>query len=235
MELFHVLSRGVDKRDIFLDDKDRFRFVHDLFEFNSENQINSTFYQFQKSQQYNDLASRWDGKIREKRKTIVYIHAFCIMNNHYHLLISPKIKDGIVRFMRKLNMGYAKYFNIKYNRKGSLFESRYKSILVKNESHFIHLPYYIHLNPLDLVTPEWRFREMNNNNIKKAIDFLKTYRWSSYLDYIGIKNFPSVIFKDFILECLCSDRKYEEQILEWLKNMDLSGIGNATLDDLASR
>lgn len=100
------------------------------------------------------------------------------MPNHYHLLLRPKFDDSLTKFMKKLNIGYAKYFNEKYKRSGALFEGRYKSVLVVDKSHFIHLPYYIHLNPLDLKFPEWRNREIKN--YKEAMKFLENYRWSSF-------------------------------------------------------
>ena len=84
------------------------------------------------------------------------------MSNHYHLLLTPAVENGIALFMKKINGGYVKYFNEKYERKGTLFEGKYKRIIIKNEAHFIHLPYYIHLNPLDLAAPEWRERKIKN-------------------------------------------------------------------------
>ncbi|MDO8555059.1 MAG: transposase [bacterium] len=227
MELFHTLSRGVDKRDIFLDDQDRFRFVHDLFEFNDQNWVNTTSKIFNSQ---NDIASRSDVEKRRKRKLLVDIHIFCIMSNHYHLLLSPKIAGGVSKFMKKLNMGYAKYFNNKYKRRGTLFESRYKSVPVKKHSHFVHLPYYIHFNPLDFVSPEWRVRRINN--FTKAIEFLESYRWSSYLDYIGIKNFPSVTFRKFILECTGGSSEYKKHSTKWLKDLDFNEFKKTLLEDI---
>jgi len=216
-EIYHVLNRGVDKRKIFLDDQDYFRFIHDLFEFNDENRVNTTFYRFHKS---NDIASRKIEK-REKRprKLLVDIHAFTLMPNHYHILLSPRKERGISRFMKKLNMGYAKYFNQKYERKGALFEGRYKFIIVKDDSHFIHLPYYIHLNPLDLLSTEWRQREIKSYG--KSINFLEKYRWSSHLDYLGKKNFPSVINKKLLLDFFEGEDEYKKSIYGWLKNLDV--------------
>jgi putative transposase len=222
-QIFHTLNRGVDKRKIFLDDQDYFRFIHDLFEFNDENRVNTTFYHFKRC---NDIASR---KIeRKKRKLLVEIHTFCLMPNHYHLLISPKIENGVSKFMKKLNMGYAKYFNQKYERKGALFEGRYKSIIVTDEAHFVHLPYYIHLNPLDLKFPEWRNGMIKNH--KGALEFLENYRWSSYLDYIGKKNFPSVTYREFLSECLGSPKQYEKNTIEWLRGADFETIKDLTLE-----
>jgi len=223
MNLSHVLNRGVDKRKIFMDDQDRFRFVHDLFEFNDQEWVNTTFYRFSKS---NDIASR--NIKRRPRKLLVDIHAFCLMPNHYHLLVSPKVENGITKFMKKIDMGYAKYFNQKYDRRGALFEGRYKSVLIKTESHFIHLPYYIHLNPLDLVHREWRDRKLTD--YKEALKFLNSYRWSSHLDYIGYKNFPSVTQRGFLAKFLDGADGYAASINEWLKDLDLTGVEGVRLE-----
>lgn len=226
MDIYHVLSRGVDKRKIFLDDKNYFRFIHNLFEFNNSGQVSSSFRRG--FTQCHDIASRDIGRERRvKRKLLVDIHAFCLMPNHYHLILSSKIEDGIPRFMKKLNMGYAKYFNIKNERKGALFESRYKSILIESESHFMYLPHYIHLNPLDLHMPEWRDGKLGS--VKGAMDFLENYRWSSFSDYTGQKNFPSVTNRDFLLEVFGGTNQYRNRVLEFLKDMKLEEISASGL------
>ena len=106
MEISHVLSRGVDKRKIFLDDRDYFRFIHDLFEFNDKKPVNNLTYFFSRQQQSKDIASPYieNERFSRKRDLIVAIHAFCLMPNHFHLLLSPKIKNGIPKFMKKLNI-----------------------------------------------------------------------------------------------------------------------------------
>jgi len=223
--IYHVLSRGVDKRKIFLDDQDRFRFIHDLFEFNNQERVNTTFYEFNK---YNDIASRKIKIKRRERKLLVNIHAFTLMSNHYHILLSPKIDGGIAKFMKKLNMGYAKYFDEKYDRKGALFEGRYKRVLVTSDAHLTHLPFYIHLNPLDLFSPEWRDRKLKN--YKESIAFLNRYRWSSHMDYCGIRNFPSVTNRSFLLEIFGKEKGYKESLEKWLGNLDLESLEGATLE-----
>ncbi len=225
MDLYHVLNRGVDKRKIFLDEREHLRFIHDLYEFNDKNWVINNFRTFG---QLNDLASPTEHAGKKKRQLLVNIHAFCLMPNHYHLLLSPRVKDGIPRFMRKLNMGYAKYFNLKHKRSGALFEGRYKSILVKDESHFIHLPYYIHLNPLDLIMPEWRNRTIHN--FQKAVDFLENYRWSSFLDYTGRKNFPSVTYRNLILSSTGGSKQYYKETLDWIREMDWENLRSVTLE-----
>lgn len=223
MEIIHTLNRGVDKRIIFLDDQDRFRFIHDLFEFNDEEWVNTSFYRFSRS---NDIACR--NIERRKRKLLVDIHTFCLMPNHYHLLLTPRIESGITKFMKKVNMGYAKYFNEKYQRSGALFEGRYKKVLVENQAHFTHLPFYIHFNPLDLFMPEWRDGKIKNH--EKAIQFLESYRWSSHLDYLGKKNFPSVTNRELLMDFFAGPEEYRKRVKEWLRDIDLEVISGLTLE-----
>jgi putative transposase len=150
------------------------------------------------------------------------------MDNHYHLMLSPKIEDGVPRFMKKLNMGYAKYFNERYQRNGALFQGKYKSILINNHSHFVHLPYYIHLNPLDYYLPEWREKRLKS--LSQAIKFLENYRWSSHLNYLDKNNFSSVINKNFLSEIFGSNKKYQETIRQFLQNMFLNTIKDIILE-----
>ena len=150
------------------------------------------------------------------------------MPNHYHLLLSPIVEDGIPKFMKKINMGYAKYFNEKNKRTGALFQGKYKSIHVSDDSHFLYIPYYIHLNPLDLILPEWRTGGIKNT--RKAIDYLKKYRWSSHLDYLGIKNFPSLTHRNLLQDSLGNKKEYEKSLIEMLKSTEIKELGEATLE-----
>ena len=122
MELFHVLNRGVEKRNLFLDDRDRFRFVHDLYEFNDS----APAPEFTR---YRDFVNPDIYNVRQ-RKRIVDVHGWCIMGNHYHLLLSELVEGGLSLFLRKLNVGYANYFNERYKRSGTLFQGRTKKILI---------------------------------------------------------------------------------------------------------
>jgi putative transposase len=223
-EIYHVLSRGVDKRKIFMDDKDYFRFIHDMFEFNDEAPADTASYYFYKQ---SSVIAR--PKIERKpRKLLVKILAFCLMPNHYHLLLSAAAKDRVSKFMKKLNMGYSRYFNGRHARIGTLFEGRFKSVLVENQAHFVHLPYYIHLNPLDLAAPEWRRRKLDN--YKKAIEFLDSYRWSSHLDYCGKSNFPSVTQRDFLLEIFGGEKGYQKAIKDWLRGLEIEKVRDIILE-----
>lgn len=214
MELYHVLNRGVEKRVVFLDDRDRLRFLHDLFVFNDQNPV-----------LHYKLLDRH--KENKKRKLLVHIHSFCLMPNHYHILLSPAIENGIPLFMKKLSMGYAKYFNERYKRSGTLWQGKYKRIRLQEDRHFLYILYYIHLNALDLSYPTWR-----TGNIRvpqKALDYLKTYRWSSHIDYTGVKNFPSITERGLFSEIIGSQKQYEKEITRIITNPEL-GEQEVTLE-----
>ena len=223
-EIFHILNRGVDQRNIFLDDEDYYRFIHNLFEFNDTSPALNLGYFLSRNQSI-DFRNQYDKK---PRKLIVEMLAFCLMPNHFHLLVRQKGEGGITKFMRKLGVGYANYFNQKYERTGALFQGKYKAVLVNQESHFIHLPYYIHLNPLGLIMPKWRLGEIKN--YRKAIEFLKTYRWSSHLDYINKKNFPSITQREFLLRTFGGSKNYMKMIKKWLKEMSLTTMRELSLE-----
>ncbi len=195
-ELFHVLNRGVEKRAVVLDDKDRLRFLHDLYAFNDE-----------KLAQNYILPGRHAEKSRER---LVSIHAFCLMENHYHLILSERTEHGISRFLQKFNMGYAKYFNEKYDRSGVLWQGPSKKIPLQRDAHFMYIPYYVHLNPLDHKFPAWRSGGVRDPD--RALKYLLEYRWSSHLDYCGVRNFPSIIDTALLTDMVGSRRRYENEI-----------------------
>lgn len=202
MNIYHVLNRGVEKRDIVLNDDDRMRFVRSLYIFNDSNNAPNSVSQPKKWQNTNN------------RKCLVHIHAWCLMNNHYHLLLSAVDDDltNISAFMKKLNMGYAKFFNEKYKRSGYLWQGKYKKILISNEPQFEYIPYYLHLNPLDYSHNNWRSGSVEENKIDEVKNQLKNYRWSSYLDYNDIKNFPSLIYPKLLTKVLSETEFQDRQI-----------------------
>lgn len=175
-EYYHLYSRGTDKRDIFLDDGDPRRFQVLLFLSNSAERIhlsNMTSYRGRTLMNvFGDNVSSND---------LVDIGAYCLMPNHFHLLVREKIKNGISQFMKKLLTGYSMYFNKKYERTGSLFESKFKARHVNKDNYLKYLFAYIHLNPIKIIEPSWK--ETGIKNKSEAVRFLKSYKFSSYLDY----------------------------------------------------
>ncbi len=215
MELWHVLNRGVDGRHIFMDDRDYLRFIHDLYEFNDITPADSNVgYRFKSR----DIVS--PSIQNKRRKRLVQIHGWCLMKNHYHLLLSGLIENGISLFLRKLNVGYAKSFNEKYDRVGTLFQGRTKKILIERDAHFNYILHYIHLNPLDYSPGAELWRERAHDGImsaKRALEYLGQYRWSSYSDYTGKKNFPSILTTSFFRGALGD---YEKSLSAYLSDAE---------------
>jgi len=225
-QIYHICNRGVEKRSIFLRHADYFRFIHDLYEFNDE--APATLLHFKKPflQSYEIRSHR----ITRNRKCIVEILAFALMPNHYHLLLRQKTENGIVNFMHKVGGGYAMYFNKKYQRVGVLFQGPFRAVHITREAHFLHLPFYIHANPLDLKFPTWRKHELAQP--QEAIKFLESYRWSSFPDYIGKKNFPSVTQRAFLTDVLGKPKQYQIATLQLLKEMQLDTIRDVALEPI---
>lgn len=191
MEIYHAVNRGVEGRDIFMDSQDYGRFVHELYEFNDTKPADNLYRLFDPGMK--DLRGL---SFRRTRERLVDIHGWCLMRNHFHLLLSERVEGGITRFLMKVNVGYAKYFNARYQRLGTLFSGRTKKVRIERQAHFLYILHYIHLNPLDYLfgAEKWRERDAGTLlDFAAAAAHLRKYRWSSYLDYIGVRNFPSVL------------------------------------------
>jgi len=214
--IYHVFNRGVEKRTIFLDETDNLRFVNNLAIFNDKNAVLNAKYRIKEIE------------TPDIREPLVDILAFCLMPNHFHLLLSQKEGDGISKFMNKIGVGYANYFNLKYERVGSLFQGAFKSVLIDKESQFLRIPFYIHLNPLDLIIPNWR--ENGVNKIKKAIDFLDSYKWSSHREYSGQPNFIGIINKQFKNDFFVDFESYKREFNDFLKDFDFSNATDLLLE-----
>ena len=117
--------------------------------------------------------------------------------------------------MSKVGTGYGGYFNRKYGRKGYVFQNRFLTVHIKNNEQLKTVFVYIHTNPLSLTEPKWK--EIGIRNPKKAIEFLENYKWSSYPDYIGKKNFPSVTKRDFVLQSMDGEQGCKNFVDGWIK------------------
>lgn len=113
--VYHVVVRGLDKKDVFNEKREKSRILNLIHENFSE---------------YN-----------------VEIFAYCIMSNHFHLLLKAELKE-LASFMAKILAGYAQYYNYKHHRTGYVFQSRYRSQCIETEAYFWNCLRYIHMNPV---------------------------------------------------------------------------------------
>lgn len=161
---YHIYNRGVEKRNIFLDERDSKVFLHFLKTYLSPLPTEENLPQRKL-------------KIGVTPKTVyklINLLAYCLMPNHFHLLVKQEARDGISQLMNRIGTNYGMYFNKRYERVGPLFQGVYKAVLIDSESQFLHLSRYIHLNPY----------EVEGRDFERLVD----YPYSSYGDYLGIRN-----------------------------------------------
>ncbi len=156
---YHLYNRGVDSREIFHDKQDYKVFLHFLKRYLTE-----------PPETPDQVRPPWRSDLYDKINLIAY----CLMPNHFHLMVKQFTTHAITEFMRALLNSYVRYFNKKYERVGPLFQGRYKGILIESEPYLLHLTRYIHLNPTEVgeVGPPAR-------------SDLVRYPYSSYGDYLG--------------------------------------------------
>ena len=163
----------------------------------------------------------------KKREPLVQIHAWVLMGNHYHLLISEVAENGISQFLKKLNMGYSKYFNERYGRSGALFQGKTKKILVDRHAHFLWVLHYIHFNPLDYLqgTKHWRTQSLKNSRM--ALKWLRDYKWSSYRDYLWEPNFVEIVQESFMFE---NRATYMKEAQDYLESLNTEALFELSLE-----
>lgn len=150
---YHIYNRGVEGREIFKDEQDYKVFL-------------SFIKRYLTTLTGNEVRPRWKKDLVSK----LYLSAYCLMPNHFHLLVKQITKDSITVFMRALMNSYVGYFNKKYKRIGGLFQGKFKAAYIDSEEYLLHLTRYIHLNPLEVDG--------------LAIQHLENY-YCSYGEYIG--------------------------------------------------
>jgi len=209
-EIYHIVIRGVAGSLIFKDINDYYRGIFSLYEFNTSKPV---VIRERRKARVQEKANK--GPVPDQRDKLVEILAFCFMPNHIHLLAKQLKDGGISKFMGKFGAGYASYFNKKYDRKGYLFQGRFLSVHIKNDEQLKTVFVYIHSNPVSLIEEGWK--EKGIINPEKVIVFLESYKWSSYLDYIGRKNFPSVIERNFMWRVFGGEKECRDFIENWIK------------------
>lgn len=214
--IYHIYNRGVEKRKIFLDDRDYAVFLRILKDALSPQP------DLRKNVITDNLQGAtlqvWRRKAKNFSATIELL-AFVLMPNHFHLLVKQKSERAIKEFMQSIATRYSLYFNKKYKRVGPLFQNIYKAVLVNEEPYLLHLTRYIHLNPSEYTS-----------------DLIGAY--SSYAYYLGqihaewVKpEFILSFFKSGTIPILNKVNSYQDFVEGFAQNSE-EYLGNLTLEDL---
>ncbi|MCX5692834.1 MAG: transposase [Candidatus Omnitrophica bacterium] len=201
-EIYHVYSKSIAEYVIFNNDFEYSR-MREVIEYY---RIERPFVRFSRFKERNMQVKQLDVK------RLVQIICYCIMPTHIHLVLKQLKDKGISVFMSNVLNSYSRYFNIKHNRKGPLWESSFKKVLVESDAQLLHLTRYIHLNPATAYI-------VNNP---------EDWKWSSYREYIsgnkeGICEYDNVLdikpeeYKKFVEDRISYQRelaKIKDMILE---------------------
>lgn len=196
-EYFHIYSRGVDKRLTYHATRDYERFILTMFAVRSESTVpnlsrihsDQHLMLIKKVEEINELI--------EGDKRLVEIICFCLMPNHFHLILKEVVPGGISKFMQRLGNGYTKYFNKKYGRTGYLFGSSFQSIHIDHNDYLLYLSRYIHRNPKTSL---------------RTKDHLEGYPWSSYQDYLRENRWGNGLNPAVILEQFKNQKEYQNYV-----------------------
>ena len=159
--LYHLYNRGVAKQRIFNNHYDYQRLLN-TFAYYLDMSVTTKISEVKKDKLAEILS-------KKPKKPRIEIFSFCLMPNHFHLIVKQILNFGITNFMRYSLDSYAKYFNVKYDRVGPILQGKFKSKEIKTDEQFMHLSRYIDLNPL------------TSNLVSNP----EEYDWSSFALYLS--------------------------------------------------
>jgi putative transposase len=184
-EYQHIFDRGMQKQPTFEIDADYLRFLFLILTFQGEKTIKNISREIKQSVQSRTLHIDQDLKKEILKNRMVELVAFCLVPNHFHLMLRELVEGGISKYMQRVLTAYVKYFNLRHDKSGYLFQGKYKSVHIEDDRQLMHTSAYIHKHPCELGS--WLGKE-------------DKYPWSSYQDCIGENRFDKLLVTDIITE-----------------------------------
>jgi len=219
-ETYHVFNRGAHKEPVFNNEEDYRRFLLLLRLANRVESINMRKILTQyKGRSFANIFQDEDSE-----HPLVDLYGYCLMPNHFHLILREKIENGISSFLKKVLTGYSMYFNTKYEHSGVLFQGRFKSSHIANEPYFRYIFTYVHLNSLDLIDSGWKEKGLQDYN--KVRNHIKNYPYSSFVDYsVSKRPETSILSTETAPDFLKTQNDIEELIDSFAKDRPLHALG----------
>ncbi|MEI7709179.1 MAG: transposase [bacterium] len=194
-EYYHIFNRGTRKQAIFHDANDWFRFLFLILYFQSP-VIFPNISRLSK-QLVQPSVLNIDKEVLNKiiKDRYVELISFCLMQNHFHLILKEEKEGGIAQYMQRILNAYTKYYNTKYQKSGHLFQGPYKAVHISDNTQLLHVSAYIHRNPRELAT--WTNKE-------------DKYLYSSYQDFINENRWGKLLASDIVLEQFKDKDEYHD-------------------------
>ena len=206
-QTYHVFNKTIDGKRVFSDKRDLQRVIECLW-----------YYRFASTpvplSRYLVLSSeartRYHNHLIDS-PTLASVYAFCLMPNHFHLLLKQRMDGGISKFLSNFQNGFTGFFNLKNERLGNVFLRQFKAVRIETEEQLVHVSRYIHLNPFTA-------------RMFPDLSSLYLYKWSSFPDYAGsVKNLYKITEKEVVLnlfsgnedkycEFVCDNAGYQRQL-----------------------
>ncbi|MEK7525066.1 MAG: transposase [Patescibacteria group bacterium] len=194
-ETYHVFNRGIDRRQTFISKNDHQRALQTI-----------SFYRFTN----HPLRLSWFIKLSPKiqnqkldilraQKPLVKILAYCLMPNHFHLLLRQEEDAGISKYLSDLQNSYTRYFNTINERTGPLFMRQFKAVRIENENQLTHVSRYVHLNPY-------------TGSVVKSLEEIEKYPWSSFGSYLDGND--QIVTSNSVLDIFRNGNQYKKFVLD---------------------
>lgn len=216
-EFYHIFNRGNARQDIYFTDKDRYRFLQAMYLANASNSVVGVGDLDRNKSGYTllDIKKLLDDK-NIVHDPLVRICADVLMPNHFHFLVQEIKEGGIVEFMHRFGVSYGKYFTIKNDKPGSLFQGRFKAKQIETDEQLCYLLAYINIiNPAQLSDPN--LKENGIADFDKTWEFVNNYKWSSHFEYMQKRN-SILIDKGMVGELYPTVEKYEQFVKDILSS-----------------
>jgi len=167
-QIYHVFNRGVGGQLVFVNKRDCGRFLNAMFYYQNEKPSlsYSKFLSLSTKEREQSIE-----RMMKMKKWHVEILGYCLMPNHFHLVLRQLTENGIATFISNLTNSYTRYLNTKSDRDGPLFKGKFKAVLIEDDEQLLHVVRYIHINPY-------------TSYIVKTMDKIATYPYSSFAAYM---------------------------------------------------
>lgn len=237
----HVYNRGNRKAEIVRSDQDKWRFMQALRFFNDSHLSQNILRDILGGMLVSDT-NRLINKLKRvpesvfelgwppnwpEKNPLVKILCYCLLPNHFHLLLKEIREGGISKFMQKLGIGFTNYFNLKHNEVGRLFQGPYKGRTITDDIYLQYLSVYIQvINVLELF-PGGLYKALQD--INQALKFVEKYPFSSYQDFIGFRK-SLIIDKDILSEIFSTPEEYKRFVRDVMKGKKYEMLGDLKLE-----